>query len=294
MGLTSTASVSSASGSVHRADGPVVRQLGAGPSLYAYVTRPAEPRAVVGLLHGFADYGGRYRHVADAWAEQGIATVAIDMRGHGRAEGRRGYCDRFQEYIEDAAELAALLRRQAPGLAPFLFGHSFGGLVAASSVIQSKGAWRGLALTSPNMAIAVKVPLLKKWAGQAASKLLPGFGLPAGLGGRDLTHDAAIARAYDSDPLVFKNARARWFTEMIAAQERAMADAQRVTIPLYIVGGTADRVTDFGAERAFFDAAGSTDKTFDVREGLFHEVLNEPEWPDIARRMADWMLAHAS
>jgi alpha-beta hydrolase superfamily lysophospholipase len=45
--------------------------------------------------------------------------------------------------------------------------------------------------------------------------------------------------------------------------------------------------------RAFFDAAGSSDKTWDGREGLFHEVLNEVEWRPIADRFAEWILAHA-
>lgn len=57
--------------------------------------------------------------------------------------------------------------------------------------------------------------------------------------------------------------------------------------------GTADRVNDYATARAFFDAAGSADKAFDVREGLFHEVLNEPEWPDVARKMGDSILARA-
>ena len=293
--MTATSPVTAApAGAARTVESVLPRRLTRGPQLYAYETIPDRPRAVVALLHGFADYGGRYAHVVKAWYELGIATLAVDMRGHGKAEGARGYCLRFEEYIDDALELVDLVRRRALEPPAFLYGHSFGGLVATSLVLERPSTWRGLLLTGPNFGIAVKVPAAKRVAGLVASALMPGFGLPSGLHGADLTHDAAIARAYDEDPLVFKNARARWFTETTAAQERAVERAGTLRMPLQVTMGTEDRVSDFATAKRFFDAAGSTDKTFDARRGLFHEVLNEPEWPGIARGMADWMFQRSA
>lgn len=56
--------------------------------------------------------------------------------------------------------------------------------------------------------------------------------------------------------------------------------------------GTGDRVAKVEVARAFFDAAGSADKTWYAPEGLLHEVLNEPEWRPIADRIGAWILAH--
>ncbi len=294
--MTATSSASAAPVPAPYVESPLPRRLTRGPALYAYEaipavhTVPSAPRAVVALLHGFAEHGGRYAHVARAWAELGIATVAVDMRGHGKAEGARGYCLRFEEYVDDALELVERVRERVPERPAFLYGHSFGGLVATSLVLERPSSWRGLLLTGPNFGIAVKVSAAKRLAGLAASALVPGFGLPSGLHGADLTHDAALARAYDEDPLIFKNARARWFTEVTAAQRRALERAPALRMPLHVTMGTDDRVSDFATAKRFFDAAGSSDKTFDARQGLFHEVLNEPEWPAIARGMADWVL----
>ena len=59
------------------------------------------------------------------------------------------------------------------------------------------------------------------------------------------------------------------------------------------VHGGADRVASASASRAVFDRLGSTDKTFDERVGLYHEVLNEPKVGDeITDQMAKWMLSH--
>ena len=64
-------------------------------------------------------------------------------------------------------------------------------------------------------------------------------------------------------------------------------------MPLYMTFGTADKVASMTTAKRFFDAAGSIDKTWDPREGLFHEVLNEPSWKDIVDKIAAWVLAHA-
>src|SRR5579859_4542894 len=102
-----------------REEGPVERRVSKGPRLYFTSTTPDGPRVAVALLHGFADYGGRYAHVAAEWARRGIATVTIDMRGHGRSEGPRGYCDRFTDYLDDASELVELVGRRLPGVPSF-------------------------------------------------------------------------------------------------------------------------------------------------------------------------------
>ncbi len=264
-----------------------------GPSLYFRWAAPeGPPRAVVGLLHGYAEHSARYAHVMDAWAERGIATAALDLRGHGRSGGRRGYCHRFREFLDDAAELEHLVAARAPGAPHFLFGHSFGGLVATMSVLEDPAPWRGLVLSGPYFELALPVPPAKIAVGRLASRLWPTLALASGLHGSDITHDAARARAYDEDPLVFGTATTRWFTEALAAQRSALDRAPGLAVPLYVVMGTADRVASVATARAFFDRVSGGDKTWDAREGLFHEVLNEPEWRGIADRIADWILAH--
>lgn len=266
-----------------------------GPALYAHSIFPeGDVAAIVGIIHGYADHGGRYSHVMKAWADRGIASIAIDLRGHGKADGHRGYCSRFDEFLDDASELARLVADKANGAPRFLMGHSFGGLTAALSAIDDARSWKGLILSNPFFGLALKVPAAKVFAGKIASRIVPKLGLPSGLHGADLTHDAARAKAYDDDPLVFANATARWFTETQRAQEQALLRASELAMPLYVLFGLTDKVADVEAGRAFFDAAGSPDKKWDGREGLFHETLNEPEWPSIANALADWIVSHSS
>jgi alpha-beta hydrolase superfamily lysophospholipase len=279
-----------------------------GPDLYYASAMPSEGlKAVLGVIHGYADHGARYRHVMGALAEHGIGSVAIDLRGHGRALGRRGFCVRFDEFLDDARDLRRLVEDRAvlpkesssdlsgsgaggrPTVPTFLFGHSFGGLVATHTVLEDPGKLKGLVLSAPFFGLALKPPPLKILAGKLASRIVPTLALPSGLFGKDMTHDADKARAYDSDPLVFKNVTSRWFTETVAAQDRALASAGRLKLPLFVGFGTTDPVASMPTGKRFFDAAGSPDKTWAPQEGLFHEILNEPSWKDLVETIARWI-----
>jgi len=276
-----------------RDEGRLVRQKTGGPMLYFNTTVPeGAPQVVIALLHGYADYGGRYAHVMDAWAERGIATVAIDMRGHGHADGPRGSCLHFAEYMDDVAELLALVDERTPGVPRVLFGHSFGGVVAATTALADPTPWRALVLSSPFFGVGTPVPTAQRLAGRVVSRIAPRIGMPSGLHGKDVTHDLVRARAYDEDPLVFKNANARWFSETEAAQAAAIDRAPGLRMPLYLFIGTGDHVVKVERARELFDAAGSADKTWVPLEGLFHETLNEIDWQPIAGAVADWVLAH--
>jgi alpha-beta hydrolase superfamily lysophospholipase len=292
----------------HHEEGALTRRLGPGPTLYSSFTSPdgapthaGQARAVVALLHGYADYGARYQRVADLWADMGIATATIDLRGHGRSEGPRGYCDRFSDYLDDVGELVRLVGDKAPGVPAVLFGHSFGGLVASSYVIERPAqagsglpgiAWKALALTGPFFGLPREVPAVQVFAGRILRRIAPGFAMPMGLKGEQMTHDAAIAAQYDKDPLGFTKAPVQWFFETQAAQKRALERAGEVRLPLCIVMGSEDRVAKIASAKEFYERAGSKDKTWDLSQGHLHEVLNEPEWKGIAEKLGKWILAH--
>ena len=277
-------------------EGAVTKRVRTGPALYYVSALPTGgAKAMLAMIHGYADHGARYAHVMGALAELGIGSVIIDVRGHGRAEGTRGFCQRFDEFLDDARELRRIVdEKNKDGVPSFLFGHSFGGLVATKSALEEPAPWKGLVLSAPFFGLGLEVPAVKVLAGKIASRVVPKLGLPSGLEGKDMTHDAAKARDYDTDPLVFKNATARWFTEASQAQQEVLEGAGRLTMPLRISFGTSDKVASFATGKRFFDAAGSTDKTWDPREGLFHEVLNEPSWKDIVEGIARWIHERAS
>ena len=49
----------------------------------------------------------------------------------------------------------------------------------------------------------------------------------------------------------------------------------RITLPVFILHGTADKATMPAGSRHFHDNAGSSDKTLKLYEGHFHDLLND-------------------
>jgi alpha-beta hydrolase superfamily lysophospholipase len=274
-------------------DARLERRAVPGPALHYVAVLPEGAKAIIGMVHGYADHAGRYAHVQEYFAERGIASVAIDLRGHGRADGKRGHCSRFEEYIDDVGELVRLVNDRAGSAAKFLFGHSFGGLVSTKAVLQDSSPWKALVLSSPFFGIGMDVPAVKVAAGKIASRVWPGLSIPVGIRGDQVTHDAERAKMYETDPLVFKKATARWFTETQRAQRAVLASAHTLKLPLYEFFGEADPVVSVPIGRAFFDAAASEDKTWDGRPNLFHETWNETDWKSVIGAVADWVLKRA-
>ncbi len=249
------------------------------PSLAYALRRPEGPvRGAALVVHGYAEHSGRYDEVVEALAGRGILTATFDLRGHGHSGGPRGHVDRFSDFVRDVDDLLGALgreeawRRAGP---PVLLGHSLGGLIAFHAALADPGQVRALVLSSPYFGLALRVPAVKRLAARALSRVRPGLGLPSGLRGADVTTDPERARAYDDDPLVFPNATARFFTESLAAQARALEQAPSMRLPILILQAADDKVASTAASRALFERIGSLRKEYRSCEGCYHEIFNE-------------------
>jgi lysophospholipase len=260
----------------------------AGETLYRSFTSPArEPRAVIVVVHGYADHHGRFARLVDELVARGYAVFGFDYRGHGRATGPRGHCDRFTDFVADLTTACDEAHRLVPGKPLGLLAASHGCLVTLRALCDPERApdVAAAVLTSPFLGVAMAVPAWKTMLGKAASRLLPKLSMPNGIVAADLSHDPKVGAAYDADPLVHHAATARWFTEMSAAQDYVRAHAAGLRVPtLWLLGG-GDRLVSVATAEAVYAAAGG-DKTIKRYEGLFHELFNEPE-ADRARVAAD-------
>jgi alpha-beta hydrolase superfamily lysophospholipase len=75
------------------------------------------------------------------------------------------------------------------------------------------------------------------------------------------------------------------------AMQRVTAEAGKITLPVMIFQGSADRL-DPGDARFLYDTVSSADKTLKVYEGLYHETHNEPECAMVLHDIEVWLEAH--
>ncbi len=254
----------------------------------------ATPRAKVFILHGYGEHGQRYAELAAALNRAGFAVIADDHRGHGQSGGTRGFIRSFADYLDDFDAVLAEGERLHPGVPRFVIGHSVGGLITLRHAVDRRAAHAGVVLSSPFLRLRLAVPAWKTSAGKFFSRVYPKLGLPSGLSGAKVARDAEIARTYDADRLNLKNATARWFTETMAAQQLAFAQADRFALPLLLIHGEADIVADPVGSAEIFPRLGSSDKTLELLAGAYHEIFSEPpaDRGKVFARVIAWLEAH--
>jgi len=249
---------------------------------------PEQPKAHIGIVHGYGDHCGRYRRTMDALLGQGFAVHAFDYRGHGRSEGRRGYCDAFAEYIEDLDVFVEKLRGQSQGGRLFLLAHSHGGLIAIHYVARPKPpAFAGLLLSAPYLQLALKPPTLKVIAAKAMGRIIPWMPVKTEIQFSQLTRDVEVQKETARDPLYNLIVTPRWFTASNQAQDEALTFGPSLTLPILVLCGEKDPIASTETTRKFFQTIAAQDKSFKEYDGMLHEVTNEigkeEVWGDISR-----------
>lgn len=230
-------------------------------------------------IHGFAEHRKRYAHFAAWLNEHNISVAAIDLRGHGDSQGKRGHVHDFSEYYHDCSALLHFVKQNFRKTPVSLGSHSHGGLVAARYLQATKPPVEihCAVFSAPFLGLPPGFPLWKKRIGEAITGILPKMSVPTGIDPQLLSHDDRICRIYASDPLIFSSATARWFTEATLAQARAVSRAPMIRLPVLVMQGTGDRIVSQEASRRFYEDIGSERKVWIPYQGMYHEILNETD-----------------
>ncbi len=254
-------------------------------SVTSWVPR-AKPRFVVMIAHGGAEHVERFAHVATFLAAHGGYVFGPDHRGQGHSAGLRGHVERFEQYSDDLLHVALDERRLIlergldPNMPWFLFGHSMGGLIALLFLLDHAHELplRGAIISSPLLALTMKVPPLKLALGKLAAKLMPTLALSAGIPASAISRDPAVVAAYEDDPRRATLVTAAWFEAMQAATARVDQEVTEIDVPTLWYVGTGDRICDHHETTRVFNKLGALKPTHTLQtfEGYYHELHNEP------------------
>jgi len=251
-----------------------------------------KPKAVVILAHGLAEHSGRYTKVASHLTSHDFAMYGLDHIGHGQSEGTRVYVRRFSDYTDVFASYVDQVRVAHPEIPFFLYAHSVGALIAALYLLDHDVELSGVVFSGPCVKVPRNVSAVTVFLAKALSRIAPKLGLsPVDASG--ISRDPAEVQAYIDDPLVYNGkTTARLACELLKAMQRVSAEASGITLPALIVHGGADRVVDPDGAQMLHSALGSTDKTLTIYDGLFHEIHNEPEHPQVLADISAWLEQH--
>jgi acylglycerol lipase len=252
----------------------------------------SEPKAALLIVHGLAEHSGRYGNVVDHFVPLGYAVYGIDHLGHGKSDGERVYVKRFDDYTNTLKVYFDKIRGSQPGRPIFLVGHSMGGLISAMYLLDHQAELAGAVLSGPAVKIPNDVTLATIFVGKILSALIPKFGLLA-LDATGVSRDSSVVQAYVSDPLVHRGKMtARLAAEMLQAMQTVSGQAARITLPILILQGSADRLVDPAGAQMLYGAVSSADKEIKIYDGFYHEVFNEPEHDKVLQDVEIWLEAH--
>jgi alpha-beta hydrolase superfamily lysophospholipase len=253
------------------------------------------PRLAVAVAHGLGDHKGRYDRLAGALNRRRIACYAVDLRGHGESAGRRGHVARWRQWVDDFAAFYRFLTEEvgeepaaASGLEVVPLGHSFGGVVLASAVVDGAVAPRRFVLSNPAFRPALRAPAWKLRLGRVVSGLAPTASLSDEVDPALIARDATAVAAYRDDPLVHDRITARTFTEWLAASQEALERAGEITVPALVLLSERDRIIDPSGGREFAERLGGP-HTLRVYQGRYHEPFNDLGAGEVFADLAGWL-----
>jgi alpha-beta hydrolase superfamily lysophospholipase len=113
------------------------------------------------------------------------------------------------------------------------------------------------------------------------------------VGGLDtkVSSDPAVQRAYAADPFVPRKVPARLGNTVLTLTERCQSVLEDVELPLLVMHGTSDELTDPQGSQQLYDRSRSRDKTLRLYDGWYHELFNEPQQDEVLAEVVDWITA---
>ncbi len=260
-----------------------------GCSIYfQYWVPESDPRAVMLVVHGAGEHSGRYDRLAEYCAARGYAVAALDHPGHGRSEGQRVHVQRFDDYLRALEHFHARVKSDFQGVPQFLLGHSLGGLISSHYLLAHQQDFVGCVLSGPAIKTDIEPGLVQTWLIRTLSLVYPTAGVLQ-LDASGVSRDEAEVERYLNDPLVYNGKlSARLVSELFGAMGEIHTLAAGIQLPLLLLHGGDDAMASPEGSRLLHDRVSSQDKSLKIYPGLYHEIFNEPEHPEIFKELLDW------
>ncbi|MHA1299101.1 MAG: lysophospholipase [Candidatus Helarchaeota archaeon] len=264
-----------------------------GIEIYYQVWRPEDnPKAVVQIVHGIAEYSDRYINVVNALVPKGYIIYASDLQGHGKTKSLTGFVEKFDHYIQDQKILFDIIKEKEPGLPIFMLGHSMGSLIARIYAATYPEGLKGLILSGPGTKDGADISGFLRLMAKLVSAIKPKGTIELNLDPALISTDPEVVKAYKEDPKVFKKVTYRLGAELLKAFGKANKLTKNIKVPTLIQAGGSDALmleADVVGEQLTV-----SDKTVKIYDGLYHEVYNEitEERDKVLEDLVNWLDSH--
>ena len=220
----------------------------------------------------------------DYFAQHGYAAYAVNLRGHGKSEGREKLrWTRIADFVEDVANVV----QQLPSL-PILIGHSMGGFIiqkyledhdAPAAVLLSSASPAGLLPT------ALRTARRQPWVFAKVNltlSLKPFIATPQLVGeaffSNDLPDEQLLEYWKQTQDDSF-----RAFLDMVALD---LPKPEKVRTPLLVLGAGRDNMI---GPREIEATARAYNTQAEIIPDVAHNSMLERNWQSVADRIIAWL-----
>jgi len=184
-----------------------------------------------------------------------------------------------------------LVRTENPNTKTFMVGHSMGSTIAIDYALQHPGELQGLIISGTTLKLGSSISKASILTAKILSVILPKMGVSA-LDPGGISRDPAVVAAYVNDSLNYTGKlSARFGVELLKTMQMLRSRLSEISLPLLIMQGSQDRISDPSSSKLLFDGVSSKDKTMKIYEGFYHEIFNDPERQQVFSDIEAWLKA---
>lgn len=267
------------------------------------------PKAIIQIVHGMAEYIDRYDDVARYFAEKGYAVYGNDHIGHGQSVNAKYPLGYFGEdnkngdiFVADVKKLTNLAKRDYPGVPCVLFGHSMGSFITRAYIGRHGYAIDAAVIcgtSGPIAGVDFAISLAEKFSeknGKKEGKLLNKLAFstynlktwhrtPFDW----LSKDKENVRRYMKDPLCGFCFTNRGFYDLLTLNRYIFTPSVirgcPKDLPLFFIAGTKDPVGAYGKgvrqSAKLYKKAGVKTVKVKLYSGSRHEIHNDRDKVDV-------------
>lgn len=234
------------------------------------------PKALIFVSHGAGEHCGRYDELAQMLKRLDMLVFAHDHVGHGQSEGERMVVSDFQVFVRDLLQHVNTVQKDYPEIPVFLLGHSMGGAISILAAAERQTHFSGMILISPLiLANPESASTLKVLAAKLLNFVLPNISLGR-IDSSVLSRNKTEVDLYNSDPLIcHAGVKVCFGIQLLNAVSRVERAMPRLTLPILLLQGSADRLCDSKGAYLLMESSPSQDKTLKMYEGAYHVLHKE-------------------
>ena len=275
---------------------------------------------IVQVIHGMAEYIGRYGPLAQYLGEKGVLVTGDDHLGHGKSVGNDGTYGYFCEQdpatvvVRDVHRLKKMTQEEYPGVPYVILGHSMGsfilrnylfrygtgiqGAIICGTGSQPWGLVKLCKLIAACQGVFLgqkhKAKLIDRLAFGSYNKKIPQARTPFDW----LCTDEKVVDSYLKDDLCGFTFTVNGFRTLFALLDRLNnrenLRAMPSKLPVHFIAGEEDPVGSYGegVRKAYNDSAAAGMEHISIK--LYprgrHELLNEKNKYEVYEELYPWIM----